>query len=176
MTAHRLQVFRLNAREMLRRPGLAKHIELSLAPGELGIDDDRLTGDIGVDLDAVSTIDGITVTGTVTMPWRAGCRRCLAEVTGTTAIAIDEVYQDVDDFRSGRDDDAFEIVGDQVDLAPAIREHLLLELPDDPLCRDDCRGICPVCGTDLNTGTCDCDTTVRDDRWAALDALRLDDD
>jgi uncharacterized protein len=50
----------------------------------------------------------------------------------------------------------------------------LLELPNDVLCRDDCAGICPVCGIDRNAGTCDCDTTVRDDRWAALDGLQLD--
>ena len=73
------------------------------------------------------------------------------------------------------DDDAFPIEGDQIDLVPAVREAVLLELPDDVLCREECAGICPVCGIDRNQGTCECDTTVRDDRWAALDQLRLDD-
>ena len=57
---------------------------------------------------------------------------------------------------------------------PQCGSTCLLELPDDVLCRDDCAGICPVCGIDRNTGACDCDTTVRDDRWAALDGLQLD--
>jgi uncharacterized protein len=57
-----------------------------------------------------------------------------------------------------------------------VREYVVLELPDDPLCRDECAGICPVCGIDRNSGSCECDTTVRDERWSALDDLRLDDE
>lgn len=165
------RLFRLNARELLRQPGLEKRISIDLPATELGVDDARLTAELSVDLLAVSTIDGVAVTGTIVLPWTAACRRCLTEVTGVTEIAIDEIYQD-----EVTDPDAFEIAGDQIDLEPAIREHVVLELPDDPLCRADCAGICPVCGTDRNTGTCDCDISVRDDRWAALDELRLDDD
>ena len=172
MASPRLNVLRLNARELLREPGLDKFIAVSLPASELGVDDGRITGELGIDLHAVSTIDGVVVAGTVTMPWRSACRRCLADVAGIAEIDIDEVYQDGED----ADPDAFEISGDQIDMAPAVREYVLLELPDDPLCRDDCAGICPVCGTDRNTGACECDTTVRDERWAALDGLQLDED
>ncbi len=172
MGSKRLHQFRLNARELLRQPGLDKRIVDTLPSSELGVDDERIVGDVTVDLTAVSSIDGISVHGTISLPWRSACRRCLTDVSGTTVISVDEVYQDPSD--AVLDDDAFEIEGDQIDLAPAIREYLLLELPDDPLCRDDCAGICPVCGTDRNQGSCDCDTTVRDERWAALDDLRLD--
>jgi uncharacterized protein len=179
--APRLHELRLNARELLRQPGLRKAVEVSLPASDLGVDDERITGEIVVDLVATSNIDGIVVEGTVTMPWRASCRRCLAEVVGTADIHIDEVYQDASDVdeRGGGErggDDAFPIEGDQVDLVPAVREAVLLELPDDVLCREDCAGICPVCGADRNQGACECDTSVRDERWAALDDLRLDDD
>jgi uncharacterized protein len=170
MAPNPLHVFRLNARELLRHPGLEKHIEVSLPATDLGIDDARITGDIDVDLTAVSGTDDITVRGSIGHPWRAACRRCLTEVTGRTAVDVDEIYAD----SVGEDDDAFEIVGDQVDLAPAIREYVVLELPDDVLCREDCAGICPQCGTDRNAGACGCDTTVRDERWAILDQLRAD--
>lgn len=170
--APRLHQLRLNARELLRQPGLRKGVEVSLPASDLGVDDERITGDIGVDLVATSNIDGVVVEGTVTMPWRAPCRRCLTDVAGTSRIVVDELYQD----EIGADDDAFEIEGDQIDLVPAVRETVLLELPDDVLCRDDCTGICPVCGADRNQVSCDCDTTVRDDRWAALDQLRLEDE
>ena len=170
--APRLHDLRLNARELLRQPGLRKPVEVSLPATDLGVDDDRITGDVGVDLVATSTIDGVVVEGTVSMPWTAACRRCLAEVVGVARIEVDEVYQDT----IVEGDDAFPIEGDQIDLVPAVREAVLLEMPDDVLCRDDCAGICPVCGVDRNVTSCDCDTTVRDDRWAALDALRLDDD
>lgn len=174
--APRLHELRLNARELLRQPGLRKSVDVSLPASDLTVDDDRVTGDIGVALVATSNIDGIVVEGTITMPWRAPCRRCLAEVAGTAMIDVDEVYQD--DVGPGGDigDDAFPIEGDQIDLVPAVREAVLLELPDDVLCRDDCAGICPVCGIDRNQASCECDTSVRDDRWAALADLELEPD
>lgn len=170
--ASRLHELRLNARELLRQPGLRKEVAVSLPATDLGVDDERITGDIGVDLAATSTIDGVVVDGTVTMDWRAPCRRCLAEVAGTVVIEIDEVYQD----EIAEGDDAFPIEGDRIDLVPAVREAVLLERPDDVLCRDDCAGICPVCGIDRNQGSCACDTSVRDERWAALEGLELDDE
>lgn len=171
MTSDRLHPLRLNARELLRQPGLERAVTTEATAPELGIDDDRITGPVVVDLLAVSNVDGIVVDGAITVPWRAACRRCLVDVAGVTRIEVDEVYRD-----EVGDDDAFEIEGDQIDLAPAVREYVLLELPDDPLCRDDCAGICPACGIDRNTASCECDTTVRDERWAALDQLRFDED
>ena len=56
--------------------------------------------------------------------------------------------------------------------APARGEALLIDAPVAPLCRDDCAGICPVCGGDRNETPCDCVQAPRDERWAALDALR----
>jgi uncharacterized protein len=174
--APRLHDLRLNARELLRQPGLQKTVALSIPASELGVVDERITGEIVVDLVATSNIDGVVVEGTVVMPWRAPCRRCLAEVVGTAVIDVDEVYQDEITLDQRDGDDAFPIEGDQIDLVLAVREAVLLELPDDILCQDDCAGICPVCGVDRNERSCDCDTTVRDDRWAALDGLTLDDD
>lgn len=168
MTAHPGHALRLNARELLRVPGSEKSVALDLPARELGIDDERITGAVAIDATAVSSIDGVAVHGTITVPWSAPCRRCLADVSGVATIELDELYQD--DVR----DDAYPIEGDQIDLAPAAREYVLLELPDSPLCRDDCAGICPVCGIDRNDDSCSCDTSVRDERWAALDDLRLD--
>ena len=175
MAPNPLHVFRINARELLRQPGLDKHIDVTLPASDLGVDDPRITDDVAVDVRAVSGIDGITITGSITMPWSTVCRRCLTAVSGVAEIAVDEIYQDAvgpdDAFKV---DGAFEIEGDQIDLAPAVREYLLLELPDDQLCRDACAGLCPVCGADRNVDPCGWDTSVRDERWAALDDLRLD--
>ncbi len=60
-------------------------------------------------------------------------------------VDVDEVYQ-----HEVVDEEAFVIEGDQIDLVPAVREYVLIDLPDGPLCREDCAGICPVCGTDRN--------------------------
>jgi uncharacterized protein len=61
--------------------------------------------------------------------------------------------------------------GDEIDLEQLIREQLYLALPMKPLCRDDCRGLCPQCGTNLNTGSCDCAPVWEDPRLAPLKNL-----
>ena len=58
-----------------------------------------------------------------------------------------------------------------VDVTPDIREEILLRLPHFPICRDDCKGLCPQCGKDLNKGACECGPPSRGDSWRALDNL-----
>ena len=61
---------------------------------------------------------------------------------------------------------------DQIDLGHLITEQLQLAMPMKPLCTDACKGLCPHCGTNLNTGSCDCSPTWDDPRLAALKALK----
>jgi uncharacterized protein len=63
--------------------------------------------------------------------------------------------------------------GDQVDLSPLLREQYLLSLPTRPLCREDCRGLCPKCGANLNHTACGCRPEAADARLAPLRALKL---
>jgi uncharacterized protein len=60
---------------------------------------------------------------------------------------------------------------DQIDLSDLLREQFYLALPMKPLCRDDCRGLCPQCGVNRNTGTCDCGPGWEDPRLAPLKGL-----
>jgi uncharacterized protein len=165
-----LTALRINAVELLRSPGASRSIEVSVPAGALGVDDPRVDGDVDVALVATSSVDGIGVRGTLAVEWHDQCRRCLVDVTGVATAEVHEVFQ-----HEPRLDDAVEIVGDQIDLAPIVREYVLLELPEAPLCRDDCAGICPQCGADRNESSCGCDTELRDPRWAALEGLQLDD-
>ena len=171
---------RLDARNLLSQPGLARAVEVDLVKDDLGVDDERIIGPIAVRLVATSNLDGIVVRGTIEVPWRAACRRCLAELVGSSVVDVDELYQPVASSgarqMSGPSirDDAFPIEGDQVDLQPAVRETVLLEVPDDVLCAEECAGICPRCGADRNTAPCRCEAVLRDDRWAVLDELRGD--
>lgn len=170
VAVHRLK---LPVRELLRSPGSIRTIDSDSSASDLGVDDDSLVGPIAIRLTAESGIDQITVDGTVTVSWAAPCRRCLAPLAGSTVVEVHEIHQD-DTGRQPIPDDAFPIEHDVIDLRPAVRELVLLELPPDPLCGPDCAGICSVCGVDLNSQSCDCDTTVRDERWAVLDQLGLD--
>jgi uncharacterized protein len=169
--AHTAHDLRINAVELLRHPGATRHIDTVVPAAEIDVHDDRVAGGIAIEVDATSTVDGVIVHGTVSTPWRGQCRRCLTDVQGTCVSAIDELFQ-----QHPHHQDALEITGDQIDLAPVVREYVLLDLPDAPLCEPDCAGICPNCGIDRNVASCECDTALVDPRWSALEALRLEDD
>ena len=68
--------------------------------------------------------------------------------------------------------DLFPYDGDAIDLEPLFREQFVLAVPFAPLCREDCKGLCPQCGIDRNTGTCSCEPPI-DPRLAALKGLKL---
>ena len=70
------------------------------------------------------------------------------------------------------DIDLFPYDGEIVDLEPLFREQFVLVIPYAPLCREDCKGLCPQCGIDRNTGTCSCEPHI-DPRLAALKGLKL---
>lgn len=158
----------VNAAELLRRPGSTRDLVVDVDLDALGIDDPRLApGEVHVALHLESLTDGIVVHGAVEADWQGTCRRCLRSTGGRQVSEVEELYQ-----QELTDPDAFEIVGEQLDLVPAVREALVLDLPTAPLCRSDCAGLCPTCGADLNEGPCGCPPPEVDDRWQALDALR----
>ncbi|HQT98976.1 MAG TPA: YceD family protein [Acidimicrobiales bacterium] len=114
---------------------------------------------------------GLRARGCVEAPWHGVCRRCSTPVLGVSSVKVDERY--VDDL-STADDEAYLIENNEVDLAPLAHDAILLELPLAPLCREDCKGLCPQCGTDWNEGQCRCLAPI-DPRWATLDGLQLSD-
>lgn len=114
---------------------------------------------------------GVMVTGTIVAPWVGVCRRCTAPVSGQLAVSIKERFCDPPPRGDPDDEEAYPIVDDVADLGPMVHEAILGELPMAPLCRQDCRGLCPHCGVDRNEERCDC-VAPRDQRWASLDVLR----
>lgn len=166
----------VNVAEVLRRVGNVKDIDVAVDSSLLDLNDERIVAqDVPITFHLESTNTGIVVRGTVSAEYHDTCRRCLNEVRERASVHISELYQ-----REVIDPDAYPLEGEQLNLAPLVREHLLLALPDGPLCRPDCPGLCPLCGADKsNPAEADCGCSVRaaDPRWAALDALkdRLDD-
>jgi uncharacterized protein len=160
----------VNAAELLRRPGTQKEYVLRVPLTDLEIiDDPRFPADAEVDvrLRLESLTDGIVVDGEVAVPWHGTCRRCLVDTGGVSVSNVHELYQ-----LTLTDPDAFEIVGDQLDLRSIAREVVLLDTPATPLCRPDCAGLCPTCGTNLNEASCECAGPPVDPRWAALDQFK----
>jgi len=132
--------------------------------------------DVSLDVMVELVDGGVLVSGTVEAPWSGECRRCLTSVEGRLEIRVRELYEPRGDHGSTgeEDEDTYPLVGDQLDLTPLARDAVLLELPQAPLCRDDCAGLCPTCGADRNAGPCGCPSGPADPRWSDLDALRND--
>jgi uncharacterized protein len=103
---------------------------------------------------------------------RSECRRCLAPVDVPLTQPLGLVF--VAEEEAASDDDDCYVVPRRaaaVDLTEAVREELLLAVPQYVECREDCRGLCPHCGADLNAGPCGCQPEM-DPRWEALTKLR----
>ena len=109
--------------------------------------------------------------GTLHAVVQGECRRCLAPVSTPVAADIGALF--THDVEALEDPDSYPVAAEatEVDLTPAIREELLLAVPWYVLCREDCRGLCPRCGQDLNAGPCGC-TAASDSRWQPLQALK----
>ncbi len=120
------------------------------------------------EFDAVRTSEGILIRGTFTSYMTATCGRCLAEYTQELTAEVSEIfYYPVFVAPPG----GLVIHGDgNADLGPLVREVSLLAMPMKPLCREDCLGLCPECGQNLNEGSCAC---VKDDIDPRLSALRV---
>lgn len=123
------------------------------------------------DLKATPSVDGsVDVRGRLQGRLEMKCSRCLKPVIEHVDIPFHEVFQPVDDPDGvqDEDDDITYVQGESVDLTHYVEEALLLYLPLAPVCSEDCLGLCPNCGRDLNEGSCDCDTEAIDPRLAGL--------
>ena len=86
----------------------------------------------------------------------------------TAPIQLEGVVENAGAGAENIENDAFIYESDLLDITEPVRESLLLAVPLQSLCREDCRGLCPVCGADRNEGDCGCDATTVDPRLAAL--------
>ncbi len=109
--------------------------------------------------------------GTARTVVKGDCRRCLTPVATPLKLEIGALFTKDSDAED--DPDAYPVAPDatEIDVTPAVREELVLAAPQYVVCRDDCKGLCPQCGKDLNAGACDCKPVV-DARWQPLKALK----
>jgi uncharacterized protein len=153
-----------------RRPGSRRPVQLDGPLPGLSVSGSAVPDDAPVRADLMLEGlqgDAVVATGTVTANWEGPCRRCLQTASGTLSAEVRELFEAASD-----EEETYPLEGDRVDLEPLVRDAVLLELPQAPLCDEGCKGLCPTCGANRNEGTCTCDTTPRDPRWAALDELK----
>jgi len=124
-------------------------------------------------------IQDIRLAGDLATTWQLPCARCLEPVMQDVAHHFDLLYrpQGADAGREELSVTAAEAEvsyyqGEGLLLEEALREQLLLCVPLKVLCREECKGLCPQCGTNLNAGQCSCAAPVEDPRWSALKDIR----
>lgn len=131
--------------------------------------------ELDLDLRLESVMDGVLVTVTFDVPVTGECGRCLEPLSNTLGIHLQELYAypgsellDDDDENEG----VSEMSGDLLDLEPALRDAVVLALPLNPLCREDCEGLCATCGERLADLPDDHQHDAIDPRWTALAGLQ----
>ena len=118
-------------------------------------------GDVRYELYAQHISDELVVRGTLSVDLNLKCTRC-AEFFSTTVTDSDFLRA----YTASKDVDS-------VDITEDMREDILLNITDFPICSEECKGLCAQCGADLNKGSCDCEAGERPNPWSALDNLDL---
>jgi uncharacterized protein len=150
-------------------------------PDDLNPVDDR------VKLSGPATVNGkirlsgneVFVNGHVETRAQVECDRCLKPVELPVSADFEVEYITGSEYESSAAAELTEAEmsvsvfdGHAIDVDEIVKEQILLAVPTRMLCREDCKGICPQCGTDRNTGECECVTDDIDPRWAALKNLK----
>ncbi|HEX3558611.1 MAG TPA: DUF177 domain-containing protein [Pyrinomonadaceae bacterium] len=159
--------------------GAAKPFAHIYRPEELSLDEDehaRLTSPANVEGSASRKGEEIRLHGKINAEVEVLCDRCLAAVRMPLEVEFDAAFipresaalkaENVELLPEELGLAAYE--GDAVDLDELAREQLLLALPSRRLCREECKGLCPECGADMNAGECSCGRGEADPRWSAL--------
>jgi uncharacterized protein len=145
------------------------------APKDLGLE---LIGvpagaDLALRLRMESVSEGVLVSAAATGALRGECARCLRPIEDSLDVRMQELYayanSSTDDTTD--EDEVGRIQGDLIDLEPALRDAVVLALPANPLCRDDCPGLCPDCGVHRDDLPADHSHQQIDPRWARLNQL-----
>ena len=136
----------------------------------------ELAQPLEVDLAASDVGDGVLVRGTLRGAVRLDCRRCLQPVEHEIDEHVDLFFAPpMEGEEEGDDGEVYPLPrGDELDLTDAVREQVVLAAPEFALCREECRGLCPTCGADLNQGACDCAPERPASPWDALKDVTFD--
>jgi len=171
----------LDVRSLPRRPGSMATVTRSApAPADFGVAMARVPegSPIELDLRLESVLEGVLVSGTADLVIAAECSRCLDPFEWHEEFDLTELFRYpatdargavVEEPEDSEDPLPF-VLDDLVDLAPVIRDAVVLDLPLAPLCSEDCLGLCPSCGFRLEDDPLHAHES-NDPRWAALAAL-----
>lgn len=138
----------------------------------------KVSGPVHVSLVVKKTSGGVSIRGRLQGTASMACSRCLAEITED--VSHDFFYDclpveamEEEEELSTDSADIHYYTGGEIDITALVQEQLALALPMKALCREDCKGLCPRCGANLNLGDCGCQKGPVDLRLAALKDLKI---
>lgn len=165
----------VNVSQLLKEPmGSSRKLKIDECVGpENGLGEFDVKGNV-----VLIRIDkGVLAKGELNSQISSACCRCLKEVNYRFSFTIEEIFLSSIDINTGlpvkAKVDTF-IIDEHhdLDLNDALYQNASLSLPMKMLCKEDCAGICPVCGKNLNENKCNCKTEKYDQRWSALERLK----
>ncbi|RNC70356.1 MAG: DUF177 domain-containing protein [Desulfuromonadales bacterium] len=137
---------------------------------------------LSIELKACKEYDHLRVSGSVTSKIRVNCSRCLTSFDSDLDLVFTIFYTEAN--RLGVEEEELELaeedlvsvsyVGNEIDFSSEVAEQVIMELPLKPLCNDECKGLCPSCGVDLNEVDCECERSVFNLKFSALKNFRVD--
>lgn len=165
---------RLNVSTALANPGQSYPFQAEIQiPPMVVLDDPVSFSPVRCEGEYVGSGSAVTVRAHIEGKVTSRCAKCLEPVTQDISCQADALF--TPGAREGEDE--YPLEGYQVDLMPYAREALLLELPMRFLCSEDCKGLCPHCGANLNTTRCSCrEGDTKPNPFAALSELRIEDE
>jgi uncharacterized protein len=163
---------------LARRPGsMLKVVRTVPAPADLGLEVIGVPegADLELEVKLEAVVEGVLASGTARAPLAGECVRCLDPLTDEVEVSFAELFvaparADHGAGQDDGDDETLWIQDDLIDLEPVVRDAVVLELPLQPLCEEDCAGLCAQCGARLADEPEHAHPDV-DPRWAALEAL-----
>ncbi len=133
----------------------------------------RLTSNIDIDIEITKVLREITVLGNVSFSIESPCSRCLETVKLDIKPEIRLVLSPSDKIKDEEDEHHETYSGEEIDLSDYLREQIAISLPVKVICSEDCKGLCPKCGINLNKETCGCEKERVDPRFAVLKKLKI---
>ncbi|HHL74018.1 MAG TPA: DUF177 domain-containing protein [Bacteroidetes bacterium] len=149
------------------------HLDLRGQPASVGLDDgERFRDEISVALELEKMRTRLYIRLEAHTQAHYVCDRCLEPFVAAIAEKFSFLYTEDSDLISPDDFIyAYDASRPEIDIAPAVKETILLGVPIKFLCSEECKGLCPQCGTNLNQSRCACKTSSTDPRWDALKKL-----
>jgi len=170
----------ISVSKIKQQPGLSQSYDLSLViPPDAAADfpDFTLSGEVKTFGTVTNKGDGVyLLEGTYEANIIYDCSRCLSKCTEKVSGSISSLYCENTAAVDEDETDVRPLKAGEIDPAELIMSSISMNMPMQPLCREDCRGLCPICGADLNKQACSCEKDIIDPRWEKLKDFKFTSD